>query len=1161
MSKLRERSRRLTSDGTARAWLIALWTTLCALACAPAPPPADRAAARDVPRASAARPTPAASGISEPIALNALVGAAAAAFRPVAGAFEGGGSTYAVRANAGAFTVAPIHHAPERERHPRRAAASRRTAAPAALAPLRGGEVRFETTQIARGARSLGAAPRGRVAQDGHLVIARGDVEEHLRNLAAGVELSYAFARAPDGEGDLVVSVEVSGQAPLGETEAGLHFADRSTGLGVRVGRATWIDARGRATDVPLRATAAGIELRVPDALLDASAYPALLDPVISPELSMDVPVSGPATGGQTDPAIAFDGTTYLTAWTDYRGTQYHQAFGEWPRVYAARITADGTVLDPVGIDLGKGSTPHVAAGGGIFAVAYETSSLPPVMVQVALVNAAGSLAGRVTLSAAGEARRPQVAFDGAHFTAVWADEASNPWTIQFGRFTPAGVALDPGGVLLRSDATNPHIAFDGTNYLITHTDDTRRPAGIRLTPEGVSLDPAGFRISADRGVDPAVAFDGTNHVVAWDRDGAVVAARVTPAGAVLDPAGILVHSESRSDVYLQGVQVVSDRASSLVLFESRHSTEDTFTLELARLSPSGDVLGSSPLSISTSAFTWGSPAAAAAGSGSFMVVWPITTISQDSDVDLPATIVGSRLSAQGVPLDKPPFTVSTSANGQVAPSIAFDGSNFLVAWSEDRRAAGGGFWDVRATRVALSGAVLDVGGIAVETRSGWQTRPRAVFDGANTLVSWWDYDRPDGDVGGVWWSARAARVSPGGSVLDSTPVVLGLDQHVISSASQVQPLAASSGAGRTLFASSPVNGSVKFGFVDGAGVATPSSELLGSAHHIVDDGAPASAFDGANHLVVWPAFDGIRGELVTPAGEELDPEGFQIATSGPGVAVAVAFDGVNYLVVWREDTTSASAVRAARVSPAGVALDPAGIDIASYPGCASVDLSSAGITVDSGRFMVAWRACGPEGPDVFGAEIAPDGTVRSTFPITADASDDGVPALSSTGKGVVLAAYSSLRKAAPYGTTRVFVRVIEARCASDADCAPGDACYEAPVCDPSSSCTYAPKPDGAPCGQGGTCKARTCISPGAGGSGGGGGSEAQGASESEGPIIIDGCGCRAASGEPTLGGSAVLAPFLGLLAIGCWARRQIKPDRSARKCSAANRKGGPRAS
>jgi len=69
----------------------------------------------------------------------------------------------------------------------------------------------------------------------------------------------------------------------------------------------------------------------------------------------------------------------------------------------------------------------------------------------------------------------------------------------------------------------------------------------------------------------------------------------------------------------------------------------------------------------------------------------------------------------------------------QFAPAVAFDGTNYLVAWQDGR----GTYYDVYGARVSPAGAVLDPAGIAFSTAEREQLAPALAFDGTNYFVTW----------------------------------------------------------------------------------------------------------------------------------------------------------------------------------------------------------------------------------------------------------------------------------------------------------------------------------------------------------------------------------------------------------------------------------------
>ncbi|MCY3020663.1 MAG: hypothetical protein NTW87_16720, partial [Planctomycetota bacterium] len=80
----------------------------------------------------------------------------------------------------------------------------------------------------------------------------------------------------------------------------------------------------------------------------------------------------GPGKGIQGTPAVAFGQGTYLAVWRE----GWHGKGGA-ARIYAARLSAEGKLLDGKGIEVapaqaGVQERPRVAFGGGVFLVVWQ---------------------------------------------------------------------------------------------------------------------------------------------------------------------------------------------------------------------------------------------------------------------------------------------------------------------------------------------------------------------------------------------------------------------------------------------------------------------------------------------------------------------------------------------------------------------------------------------------------------------------------------------------------------------------------------------------------------------------------------------------------------------------------------------------------------------
>jgi hypothetical protein len=88
------------------------------------------------------------------------------------------------------------------------------------------------------------------------------------------------------------------------------------------------------------------------------------------------------------------------------------------------------------------------------------------------------------------------------------------------------------------------------------------------------------------------------------------------------------------------------------------------------------------------------------------MVVWN-RRISQG--VPLLHNVFAGRISVSGRPLDSEPRAVAPAASDQADPSVAFDGTHYVVSWRAERDDTGeAGCREIQAVRVDTDGVVLD---------------------------------------------------------------------------------------------------------------------------------------------------------------------------------------------------------------------------------------------------------------------------------------------------------------------------------------------------------------------------------------------------------------------------------------------------------------------
>ncbi|MFE8604291.1 DUF5011 domain-containing protein [Archangium violaceum] len=159
---------------------------------------------------------------------------------------------------------------------------------------------------------------------------------------------------------------------------------------------------------------------------------------------------------------------------------------------------------------------------------------------------------------------------------------------------------------------------------------------------------------------------------------------------------------------------------------------------------------------------------AVAAGNGIYLLVW-METAAGGSDPN----IMGLRIrESDGARLDTTPIPIATTSAIDLRPAVAFDGTNFLVVWESD--------WSgtVRGRRIRASdGALLEPSSQIYSPAPYYlmQESPSLAFDGTNFVLTWiasiWDAQ-------GFRRSVHGLRIRPSdGAALDAAPFPIGTDQ------------------------------------------------------------------------------------------------------------------------------------------------------------------------------------------------------------------------------------------------------------------------------------------------------------------------------------------------------------------------------------------------
>jgi hypothetical protein len=318
------------------------------------------------------------------------------------------------------------------------------------------------------------------------------------------------------------------------------------------------------------------------------------------------------------------------------------------------------------------------------------------------------------------------------------------------------------------------------------------------------------------------------------------------------------------------GVAAAFDGASWLVVWsDSRNGSADVWG---ARFSAAGEPLDASPIPIAVAPGEQSEPAVAFDGTR-YLVVW------EDHRTGGDRGILGARVTPAGTVVDPVPITIAAATYHQRSPSVAFDGTTFLVVWEvrEEDQA------DVVGARVGTDGKPIGAGPFAVAAAPGRQSQAVVACRPGTCLAAW-----RDGRSGGP--DVYGARIA-GGQVLEPGGVALSRAASV-----QGAPAVSASPSGWLV-----VWNDARGGTLDVIGTRVGlDGEVLDPLGLAISVGAGAQysagvAFEGATFVVAWQdtrsgAFE-IQGARIDPAAGLLDADGFPVLSRTTGARVAVASD------------------------------------------------------------------------------------------------------------------------------------------------------------------------------------------------------------------------------------------------------------------------------
>ncbi|MBK5276250.1 MAG: hypothetical protein JJE30_14535 [Desulfuromonadales bacterium] len=493
-------------------------------------------------------------------------------------------------------------------------------------------------------------------------------------------------------------------------------------------------------------------------------------------------------TGSQMAFSVAFDGINYLATWVDMSNLSNWNLYGQYISTsgtpVGSKVTIDAGATNQLGgvgfingkylalinngVVMGSGGLSQVEGTYGLFITPTAVPAAPTISSLSLSSGSTGSavtltgtnfLSGGTTVIFNGTLSTSVTVTDPTHLTAYVPSGAttgpikvvtaggtatSSSFTVQAAQRT--GFPIATGGAAM-------NFAFDGTNYLV----GVQNPYSISIGAQ--LIDASGNKVgglispSYNTGIATNAAFDGTNYLLIWEyAPGGTGPGGFQIYGQFISKAGATVGSPfaiTTAGVWFDGVKAMAFGGGKYLVTCTRLINpalgDDSTNRYIAGRIVSPDGSMGSEFRISSG---YGSASDVAFDGTNFFVAW--TEDQYDTEIR------GRFVSPTGVPGTE--ISVNASAYPSDNPkSVTFDGTNYMVVWSDD--VGGTGSWNVFGRKVSPAGALVG-GVITITSEAGPQVATSVAFDGINYLATWMDMSNPsDWNVYGQYISTSGALV------------------------------------------------------------------------------------------------------------------------------------------------------------------------------------------------------------------------------------------------------------------------------------------------------------------------------------------------------------------------------------------------------------------
>lgn len=377
--------------------------------------------------------------------------------------------------------------------------------------------------------------------------------------------------------------------------------------------------------------------------------------------------------------AVAFDGQDFLVAWTsaEYPFPTTNCVFlGQyWSRSGAAQsspFVIDGRTAVSIGVGLSSGQ-------GKVMTLINSELFTAEADVYTRTISRPGPqpLATFTIATTSGIESGFEAACDGSNYLVGIQGGSLGQGPISAQLLSPTGARLGLPLALSESGGM-PHLAFDGVNYLMVW-DGAKATPGFngQFVSRTAGLVGPILRIHPDTPRASSLAFGAGSYLACWSDAAAVRGQFITPQGQF----------EGTSFLVSGGVQHARENAigfdgtNFLVAFNGGGNMQPNIYGQF--VSPAGTLIGG-PVLLDGTPDPSDNPLAVAFDGTNYLVVFndQVGGISEGT-----MHVYGRMVSAEGV-VSAQRLVIADQPVAQLFPGVAFDGSSYLVSWSELTAAA-----------------------------------------------------------------------------------------------------------------------------------------------------------------------------------------------------------------------------------------------------------------------------------------------------------------------------------------------------------------------------------------------------------------------------------------------------------------------------------------